>query len=92
MLLLLLLHLLQLQLTKWQLKLPGNGGGAAILFTHISCTFGHFPYEIGACFCGKNNYRAGPVRSRKRRSERGPHHAKGTRYVGELFGRPVAPH
>ena len=23
-------------------------------------------------------------RSRKRRSERGPHHAKGTRYVGEL--------
>ena len=31
-------------------------------------------------------------RSRKDRSERGPHHAKGTRYVGELFGRPVAPH
>ena len=28
-------------------------------------------------------------RSRKDRSERGPHHAKGTRYVGELFGRPV---
>ena len=27
---------------------------------------------------------------RKRRSERAPHHAKGTRYVSELFGRPVA--
>ena len=28
-------------------------------------------------------------RSRKDRAERGRHHAKGTRYVGELFGRPV---
>ena len=26
-------------------------------------------------------------RSRKGRAERGRHHAKGTRYVGELFGR-----
>ena len=34
-------------------------------------------------------YQFGPARSRNRRSERGPHHAKGTRYVGELFGRPV---
>merc|ERR1711871_1112229 len=27
-------------------------------------------------------------RSRKDRAERGRHHAKGTRYLGELFGRP----
>ena len=57
---------------------------AATLFTHISCTFGHFSSEIGGCFFGKNNYRAGPVCSRKDRSERGRHHAKGTRYVGEI--------
>ena len=76
-------------LTKWQLKLPGNGGGAATLFTYISCTFRHFPCEIGRCFFGINKHDRHLARSRKDRSERGPHHAKGTRYVGELFGRPV---
>ena len=77
--------------TKWQLKLPGNGGGAATLFTYISCTFRHFPCEIGRCFFGINKHDRHLARSRKDRSERGPHHAKGTltRYVGELFGRPV---
>ena len=75
--------------TKWQLKLPGNGGGAATLFTYISCTFRHFPCEIGRCFFGINKHDRHLARSRKDRSERGPHHVKGTRYVGELFGRPV---
>ena len=42
--------------TKWQLKLPGNGGGAATLFTYISCTFRHFPCEIGRCFFGINKH------------------------------------
>ena len=77
------------QTTKWQLKLPGNGGGAATLFTYISCTFRHFPCEIGRRFFGINKHDRHLARSRKDRSERGPHHVKGTRYVGELFGRPV---
>ena len=67
-------------------------GGCGHTFHHISCTFGHFSCEIRNRFCGTNNNHGGPAHSRKRRSERGPHHAKGTRYVGELFGRPVAPH
>ena len=61
-------------------------GRAATLFTHIPCKLvTYFSFEIGARFCGTNNYQFGPARSRKRRFERGPHHAKGTRYVGELF-------
>ena len=51
-----------------------------------------FSCEIRTHFCGTNNYHGGPAGSRERRPERGPHHAKGTRYVGDLFGRPVAPH
>jgi len=54
------------------------------LFTNISCTFGHFPCEIGTRLFGTNKHYRNPDRSRKRRSERGRHHAKGTRYVGEL--------
>ena len=85
---LLRLVLIQLQ-TKWQLKMPGNGGCAATLFTHISCTFGHFSCEIGGCFSDLFRRKLRDGRSRKDRAERGRHHAKCTRYVGELFGRPV---
>ena len=50
-------------------------------FRNISCTFGHFPYEFGARFCGKHNFRGGSLHSREDRKESGRHHAKGTRYV-----------
>ena len=77
-------------------RLDANGGQISGFCGHtfhlISCTFGHFSCEIGGCFFGINKHDRHPARSRNDRSERGPHHAKGTRYVGELFGRPVAPH
>ena len=52
-----------------------------ITFRNISCTSGHFPYEFGARFCGKHNFRGGSLHSREDRKESGRHHAKGTRYV-----------
>ena len=43
---------------------------------------GHFSCEIGGCFFGINKHARHPARSRNDRSERGRHHTKGTRYVG----------
>ena len=62
------------------------------LFTHKSCTLRPFPCEFGRFFFGINQHHRDPARSRKDRSERGRHHVKGTRYVGELgFLRFICP-
>jgi hypothetical protein len=62
------------------------------LFTHKSCTLRPFPCEFGRFFFGINQHHRDPARSRKDRSERGRHHAKGTRYVSELgFLRFICP-
>ena len=51
---------------------------------NICGTVGPFPCEFGRFFFGINQHHRDPAHSRKDRSERGRHHAKGTRYVGEL--------
>ena len=73
--------LCQLNADQMAAKGARKWGVCGHTFHNILCTFGHFSCEIRTRFCGTNNYHGGPARSRKDRSERGRHHAKGTRYV-----------
>ena len=59
---------------------------------NICGTVGPFPCEFGSFFFGINQHHRDPARSRKDRSERGRHHAKGTRYVANNgFWRFICP-
>ena len=48
-------------------------------------TFGHFPCESEGVSSDPFGRTVRHGRSRERRSQRGRHHAKGTRYVGEII-------
>ena len=78
-------------------RLDANGGADfGVLRSHFSSTHrvpsGTSRAKSEVVFSDLFRRKLRDGRSRKDRSERGAHDAKGTLYVGELFGRPVAPH